>query len=203
MLRVGLTGGYATGKSFVAGELERLGCNLIYADKLGHDVLLPSGPGYAAAINEFGRGILGDDGLIDRRKLGQLVFARPDLLAKLNSIVHPGVYAMEAELIDRYTRQDPHAIVVTEAAILIETGRYKVFDRVIVTVCAPETQINRGMKRDRLTRQEVLDRIGRQMRLDEKRKYAHFLVDTDGPKAETLGQIETVFTQLKELAERT
>src|ERR1700750_2227259 len=107
MLHVGLTGGYATGKSFVASELDRLGCKLIYADKLGHDVLLPSGEGYAPALELFGKEILGQDGLIDRKKLGRIVFARPELLEQLTEIVHPAVHRLETSLENQYEREDP------------------------------------------------------------------------------------------------
>jgi dephospho-CoA kinase len=203
MLRVGLTGGYATGKSFVASELERLGCLLIYADELGHQVLLPSGEGYLPTLNEFGREILGEGELIDRKKLAQRVFSKPDLLNRLNQIVHPAVHRIENALIENYATNHAHAIVVTEAAILIETGRYKMFDRILLTVCSPETQIRRGMKRDGLSRQEVLDRMARQMPSDEKRSYAHYVVDTDASKAETAARVEHVYASLKDLAQHT
>ncbi|MFZ0590698.1 MAG: dephospho-CoA kinase [Bryobacteraceae bacterium] len=203
MLRVGLTGGYATGKSFVAAEFERLGCKLIYADKLGHEVLLPAGEGHAPAVALFGREILGQDGEIDRKKLGELVFARPDLLKKLTEIVHPAVYRLEAQLISAYRREDPRAIVVTEAAILIETDRYKTFDRLVVTICSEKTQIDRGMKRDHLTREEIAERLKQQMPAIEKPKYAHYVVNTDHPKAETAAHVKDIFEELKILAAKT
>jgi dephospho-CoA kinase len=203
MLRVGLTGGYATGKSFVASELERLGCLVIYADKLGHQVLLPSGEGFEPALKEFGPGILSPERLIDRKKLGQVVFSRPDLLKKLTEIVHPAVYRLETALLAEYAKTSPDAVVVTEAAILIETGRHKTFDRLIVTTCSPQVQISRGMKRDHLSREEVLDRIRRQMPLEEKLGYADYVVNTDGMKPETSVRVAAIYAELKELAKRT
>jgi dephospho-CoA kinase len=203
MLRVGLTGGYATGKSYVASELERLGAKVIYADVLGHDVLLPSGEAYAATLQLFGPSILGVDGLIDRKKLAQVVFGHPEQLKQLTDIVHPGVRRLEARLAAEYAARDPHAIVVTEAAILIETGRYKDFDRLIVTVCSLETQIRRGIKRDHLTRDEVLERIGRQIPSEQKQAYAQYVVNTDGPKSATIPQVQRIFSELSELASKT
>jgi dephospho-CoA kinase len=203
MLRVGLTGGYATGKSFVAAEFERLGCKLIYADKLGHEVLLPSGEGHAPAVALFGRQILGEDGDIDRKKLGEIVFTRPDLLMKLTEIVHPAVHRLESHLISSYSRENPHAIIVTEAAILIETGRYKTFDRLVVTVCSEKTQINRGMKRDHLTSEEIAGRLRQQMPAAEKPRYAHYVVNTDHPKAETVVRVQSIFEELRVLASKT
>ncbi|MFL6451726.1 MAG: dephospho-CoA kinase [Bryobacteraceae bacterium] len=200
MLRVGLTGGYASGKSFVAGELARLGCHLIYADELGHQVLKPGGEAYGPAVRIFGPAILSGDGTIDRKKLGQIVFSSPELLKRLSDLVHPAVFDLEAELMEGVKRKDPHAIVVIEAAILIETGRYKVFDRLILTACSEATQIARAIARDGLSPESVKERIERQLPLEEKKKYADYVVSTDGTKEETLRQVEAVFGDLKRLA---
>jgi dephospho-CoA kinase len=203
MLRVGLTGGYATGKSYVAGELERLGAKVIYADRLGHEVLLPSGEAYAPALQLFGPDILAADGLIDRRRLGQIVFGRAERLKQLSDIVHPGVRRLEAKLVAAYAERDPRAVIVTEAAILIETSRYKDFDRLIVTVCSAETQILRAIKRDHISRDEVMERVGRQMPSDQKQAYAHYVVNTDGPKAATAARVEAIYSELTRLASNT
>jgi dephospho-CoA kinase len=199
VIKVGLTGGYASGKSFVARELERLGCRLIYADKLGHAVLEPTGEAYSLSVEEFGRDILASDGTIDRKKLGALVFRSPELLEKLSSFVHPAVFRLEERLLGEFEREDPHAIAVIEAAILIETGRNKVFDRLILTACNEEVQIARGMHRDGLTREEVLARLSKQMPTEEKKRYADFVIDTDGPKEQTLERVRNVFAELKSL----
>ncbi len=203
MLRVGLTGGYSTGKSFVAGQLEQLGCKVIYADKLGHEVLLPSGEGYASVVDLFGPQILDANGMIDRKKLAQIVFADGELLRELNRIVHPSVYRLEALRVAEYQSENPRAIIVTEAAILIETGRYKTFPQVIVTICSQETQIARGMRRDQLSREEVLARIERQMPLEQKPQYAHYVINTDHSKMETAARAAEIFNELKEIATHT
>jgi dephospho-CoA kinase len=200
MLTVGLTGGYASDKSFVAAELARLGCFLIYADKLGHDVLMPGGEAFEPAIQMFGRGILSADGSIDRKKLGEIVFSSPELLKKLTDVIHPAVFRLEAHLLDSAKQEDPNGIAVIEAAILIETGRYKVFDRLILTACDEATQIARGMTRDGLTPEAVKARIDKQLPLAEKKKYADYVVSTDGTKEDTLRQVETVFRDLERLA---
>jgi len=200
MLRVGLTGGYATGKSFVASELEKRGCFLIYADRLGHEVMAPGGPAYAPILEKFGPGILGEDGAIDRKKLAAVVFGNEELLEQLNGIVHPAVFDREEALLAEQVARDPHAIVVMESAILIETGRYKTFDRLILTTCSESLQVSRGMKRDRLPRSEVLKRIGHQMPLDEKKKFADFVIDTTGSKAETAAHVAVVYQSLKNVA---
>ncbi len=201
MLKVGLTGGYATGKTLVASELERLGCHLIFADQLGHAVLQPGGAAYEPTLQLFGRDILAPDSTIDRKKLAAIVFNSPEQLASLNAIVHPAVFDLEEQMFADFERSDPAGIVVVEAAILIETGRYSHFDKLIVTTCKQETQIVRGMHRDGTTREAVLARLSKQLSLEEKNRFANFVIDTSGSKEETVRQVQNVFSALKQLAE--
>lgn len=200
MLRIGLTGGLASGKSFVGRALADLGCLLVKADELGHLVLEPDGEAFEAVVKEFGRGILGENGAIDRKRLAAEVFNRPDRLAALNAIVHPPVIRLEEKIIEEFASRKPDGIAVMEAAILIETGSYKRFDKLIVAVCTPEQQVQRASERDGLTREEALARIARQMPLAEKLKYADYVVDTSGAKEDTLRQVKEVWNQLRSLA---
>ena len=202
MLKVGLTGGYATGKSFVAHELERLGCHLIYADALGHQVLLPDGEAYAPVVAEFGAGILDEQGRIDRKRLGEIVFADATRLNLLSSFVHPAVFRLEEKLLMEIAAVDPRGIVVIEAAILIEAKRSEWFDKIILTACKEEVQIARGMKRDRLTREQVLARLANQMPLPEKRKYASYVIDTSSTKEQTIRQVGEIYRELARLTGR-
>jgi len=199
MLRVGLTGGLASGKSTVGRLLQDMGCLLIEDDKLGHQVMEPGGEAYMVIVADFGTDFVNPDGTLNRRRLGSIVFSNPERLAKLNALIHPPVHAREKALVDAYARDHPDGIAVTEAAILIETGSYKDYDRLIVAVCQPEQQIERSMARDQLTRQEVLDRLSRQMPLKEKAKYADFVIDTSGTKENTLQQTRAVYESLKKL----
>ncbi len=197
MIKVGLTGGYASGKSFVAAELERLGCHVVYADKLGHAVLQPGGEAYAPTVAAFGPDILHADGAIDRKRLASLVFRDPDLLAKLNGFVHPAVFRLEQLLIEQFAGVDPAAVIIIEAAILIETGRYRSFDALILTACSEEVQIARGMTRDQLTRDQVLARLKNQMPLEQKKAYADYVIDTGLPQAQTISRVREVFEDLE------
>jgi dephospho-CoA kinase len=199
MLRVGLTGGLASGKSLVGEALAALGCHLIEADQLGHQVLLPGGEAYEGVVREFGPGILEVDGTIDRHKLAAEVFGKPDRLAALNSLVHPPVIRREEELAAGFAAWDPGGIVVVAAAILIETGRYRCFQRVVLAVCRTEQQIQRAMHRDGLSREEALARLARQMPLEEKRKYADYIIDTSGTKEETLEQVRDTYYLLRSI----
>ena len=158
MLRVGLTGGLASGKSLVGATLAGLGCYLIQADELGHKVLLPGGEAYDAVVNEFGEVILDDEGMIDRRRLAALVFDQPERLQKLNSLVHPPVIRREQEIEQDIARRDPHAIAVVEAAILVETGSYKRFDKLIVAACTAQQQLERQRLRHPAARADRLRR---------------------------------------------
>lgn len=199
MLRVGLTGGLASGKSFVGRSLAELGCLLIQADELGRQVEEPGGEAYADILREFGRGILQEDGRIDRRKLAAIVFQDPERLQRLNALVHPHVQRRRLQIEQEFARSQPHGIAVTEAAILVETGSYRDYDRLIVATCRPDQQVERAMARDHLTREEVLDRMRRQMPLNEKISYADYTIDTSGAKENTLAQTRAVYESLRRL----
>jgi dephospho-CoA kinase len=199
MLRVGLTGGLATGKSFVGEALEKLGCHLIRADELGHQVLLPDGEAYEGVVREFGEGILETDGTISRHRLAAEVFNDLEGLERLSRLVHPPVIRREEKLAKEFFERDPGGIVVTEAAILIETGHYRQYERIVLAVCDREQQIERAMRRNGSSRQEVLARLERQMPLEEKRKFADYVIDTSGSQANTLEQVEQVYLALRSI----
>jgi dephospho-CoA kinase len=199
MLKVGLTGGLACGKTFVGEALVELGCHLIQADELGHQVLLPSGEAYADVVREFGQGILNEDGTIDRKRLAAEVFGKRERLEALNRLVHRHVFRRERELIGQFARSDPQGIVVVEAAILIETGTYKNYDRLILVECEEQQQIERSLKRDHTDRTEVLSRLSRQMPPAEKRKFAHYVIDTSGSKEQTLRRVREVYDALRRI----
>ncbi|HVX67055.1 MAG TPA: dephospho-CoA kinase, partial [Bryobacteraceae bacterium] len=198
MLRVGLTGGLASGKSFVGEELARLGCHVIQADQLGHEALEQGGEAYAAVLREFGPQVADAGGAIDRQRLAAEVFDRPERLERLNHLVHPAVIRREEELLREIEAGDPSAIAVVEAAILIESGSSGRFDKLIVVVCTREQQIERAVHRG-LTREEALARLERQMPLDQKRRYADFLIDTSGTKEETSRQVGEVYRELRSI----
>jgi dephospho-CoA kinase len=172
---------------------------LIQADALGHAVLRPDGEAYCDVVREFGGDILDDEGRIDRRRLAGLVFHDPEKLKKLNNIVHPAVFQREERMLEQIARDDPGAIVVVEAAILVETGSYRKFDRIIVVTCSEEQQIERAMKRDSLSREEVVARLSRQGTLEEKLRVADYVIDTSGSKEETLEQVRKVYCSLRSL----
>ena len=199
MLLIGLTGGLATGKSHVGHMLERMGAHLIQADQLGHQALAPDGEAYRSAVEMFGQGILDEDGQIHRKALASVVFNQPETLEELNAIVHPAVHRLQAAIVERIAAEDPAAIIIVEAAIHIETGGYKRYEKLILVVCSVEEQIRRAVKRDNATRDEVLARLARQMPLEDKRKFADYVIDTSDDDVHTWHQTVEVYNQIRKL----
>jgi dephospho-CoA kinase len=199
MLKVGLTGGIACGKSFVGEALASYGCFVIQADELGHQALAREGEAYAEVVREFGAQTLTADGAIDRPRLAALVFADAAKLARLNAIVHPAVIRRQEQLEAEFFAREPHGIAVVEAAILIETGRFRSFDRLILVFCAQDVQMERAMRRPHAVESDVRARIDRQMPIEEKRKYADFVIDTSGTKEDTLRQTLTIYEELRRI----
>ena len=200
MLSVGLTGGIATGKTAVVAMLRELGCRVLEADKIAHQMIEPDGPAYEAVVREFGPRILTPEGLVDRQKLGPIVFADPVRLARLNAIVHPPVLAEQSRQLAAIGQADPHAIAVVEAALLIEAGFDKKLEFIIVTWCTPEQQLERltapGTGRG-LSVQQARQRIAAQMPVEEKRRRADKVIDCSGTLEHTRAQVIALFAQLK------
>lgn len=198
ILKVGLTGGLATGKTHVAATLAALGCKVLSADELGHEVLLPGAEAYDDVVREFGAKILGSGGRIDRKLLAAEVFSDPERLKKLNSLAHPHVIHREEQWLARLAAGLSGGIAVIEAAILIETGSYKRFDRLILAVCPPEMQLQRHMERSGETEAQARARLARQMPLEAKRQYADYVIDTSGSREDTERQVREVFAKLQQ-----
>ena len=179
MLTIGLTGGIGSGKTTVTKILAELGAPILDADKVGHAIYAPGGPAYADMIAAFGNGILADDRTIDRTKLGPIVFADPAALKRLNSIVHPKMYARMREMIDAMRAAGEARPIVVEAAILIEANWLPLFNEVWLIVAAKERVIDR-VERDRgLARVQVEARIKAQLSDDERRKHAAIVITND------------------------
>lgn len=220
MLKVGLTGGIASGKSYVLGLLRELGCQVLDADAVAHRVMEPGEPAYAGIVDHFGPGILDGEGRIDRTRLGAIVFADPGERATLNAIVHPRVYDAQAIWLENVAAGNlngpgglngqggppgvpPVVIAVIDAALMIETGSYRRFDCVVVVHCRPELQLQRLMERNHISREAAEARIAAQMPTAEKLCYADFTIDTSEGFADTRRQVEDLYHQLILEAEKT
>lgn len=199
MLKVGLTGGIATGKSYVVSVLRELGCEVIDADAVAHQVMEPGQVAYQDIVAHFGREILASDQKIDRAKLGAIVFADVDQRQRLNAIVHPRVFEAQAQWMAGIADRHPDAIVIIEAALMIETGSYKRFDKLVVVYCEPELQLARLMERNQLPREQAQARIAAQLPSAEKLKYADYKIDTSLSFEDTRRQVQALYAQLRTL----
>ena len=196
MLKVGLTGSIAVGKSFVLSVLRELGCATFDADKIAHSTMEPGRPAYQDIVREFGGEVVGEDGSIDRARLGAIVFADEARRKRLNQIVHPRVIEEQDRLLREVEASTPDGIAVIDAALIIESGGYKRFDKLIVAFCDLETQIDRLMRRNGISREDAERRIAAQMSSDEKRGYADYEIDTSGTLDQTRLRVTEVFNQL-------
>ncbi|MFN2511268.1 MAG: dephospho-CoA kinase [Pyrinomonadaceae bacterium] len=178
MMKAGLTGSIGVGKSFVAGVLAELGCHVLDADQAARDAVAPGSAGLSAVVVTFGEGLLQKDGTLDRQQLGSLIFADESKRQLLNSILHPYIIALQDEQLREWETLNPEGIAVVDAALMIESGGYKRFDKLIVVHCRPEVQIRRLMDRDNLTREQAQQRIDAQMPQEAKQKFADYLIDT-------------------------
>src|ERR1700754_1744471 len=197
MLRVGLTGSIGVGKSFVASVFVELGCHVLDADQTAREVVMPGTPGLKALTEAFGEEILSIDGTLDRKRLGALIFADQSERQRLNHILHPFIIARQDEIMNEWEAEDPNGIGIVDAALMIESGGYKRFDKLIVVHCRPEVQLERLMLRDKLSSEEAQRRIDAQMSQEEKKSFADYLIDTSDGFEPTREQTIRVYEELR------
>ncbi|MBI3611080.1 MAG: dephospho-CoA kinase [Nitrospirae bacterium] len=196
MLLVGLTGGIGSGKSQVAQIFKALGAYLIDADELAHEAVQPERPVLKRIVEAFGTEVLNSDGTLDRAKLARLVFADPEKRELLNSIVHPYVFREEERRRKEIAQKDPGAIILFDAALLIETGSDQLMDKVILVTIDRRKQIGRIMKRDGLLREEAVRRIESQMPQAKKKSKADYLIDGGQPLKTIEDQARRIYEEL-------
>jgi dephospho-CoA kinase len=202
MLIIGLTGGIASGKSLVAKIFNDAGAHLIDADRIVRELLEPGLPAWKEVSEHFGSAVLMQDTCIDRRKLGDIVFSDPEMRAWLNQCLHPRVFEAYTVQVKRLSERAPDAIIVFDAALLIETGFHKKMDKIVLVYANPDQQLARLIKRDGFSREQALARIKSQMPLDDKRGYADYIIENTGTREETALRARAVFQRLKEEAEK-
>lgn len=197
MLKIGLTGSIAVGKTFVCDIFRELGCYILDADKVARDVVKPGTSGMKRIVEEFGEEILKTGNELDRAKMGAIVFADEEKRKLLNSIVHPLVFAAQNKWLAEREREDPAGVAIVDAALMIESGGYRRFDKLIVVWCEPEIQLQRLIKRDGLDETAAKRRIEAQMPQADKKKFADFLIDTSKSYDDTRSQVLVVFEHLR------
>ncbi|HRH42822.1 MAG TPA: dephospho-CoA kinase [Pyrinomonadaceae bacterium] len=197
MLKVGLTGSIAVGKSYVCEVLRELGAFVLDADQTARKVVEPNTVGWQKIVDNFGKEALQSDNTLDRVKLSSIIFSDESKRQLMNSIVHPLVFEAQNDWLVEREVENPNAIAVIDAALMIESGGYKRFEKLVVVWCKPEIQLERLMLRNNLSRDEALKRINAQMPQEEKKRFADYLIDTsDGFDATKLQTIE-IYRQLQ------
>lgn len=194
MRRIGLTGGIATGKSYVRAQFEKLGVPTSDADSLARDVVAPGTAGLAEVVRRFGADVLEPTGGLDRKRLASIVFDDPAARKDLEAIIHPRVKAATDRWFAAF--DGSHALAIADIPLLYETGRDADFDEVIVVACDPETQVRRTIDRDGLSEKEARARLAAQLPIEEKIRRADYVIRTDGSFADTDQQIEAVHERL-------
>lgn len=190
---LGLTGNIAGGKSTAAKMFERLGCYTIDTDILSRRVMAKEGLAYPSVVDAFGVDVLDKEGNIDRAVLRKVVFNDDAARKKLEEIVHPAILKTESRLVGEIKGKDDKAIILTQAALCVETGAYTRFDGLIVVYCEPEEQLKRLMLRDNISKEDAEKIIRTQMPIDEKVKYADFIVNNSGTPEETEKDVKRVY----------
>ena len=193
-MRIGVTGGIATGKNLVTNYFKELGCYIIDADEIYHELIYPGKPLWKKLVEEFGSTILHSQNMIDRKRLGDIVFNNKEALKKLNSITHNEIIKKIEERAKLH--ENDYKIIVINAALLIEAGAKKIVDKVIVVWTDEQTQLERLMKRDNISKNEAEKRIKSQMSLKEKLKYADYVINNNGSKEQTKKQVIDLYKEL-------
>ena len=199
-LKVGLTGGIASGKSTVSEAFARLGAKVLDADEVAREVVLPGKPAWTKLRHTFGSEFFHPDGRLNRSKLRRLVFADPEQRSRLNAIVHPEVMREIDFRFEQLTSSAEHAVVLVDIPLLIEVGVAHRFDKVVVVYANESVQVMRLMQRDGLSREEARQALSVQIDLREKARKADFVIDNSGTPGETQAQVEKVWQELLELA---
>ena len=201
VLKVGLTGGIAAGKSVVGEMFAALGAHVIQADEISHQLMQPGQAVYREVVAHFGAEILNPDGSVNRPRLAELAFSgKPSRVQELNQIVHPAVIRREEEWVEQVSQRDPQAVAIVEAALILEAGMAKGLDRLVVVTCRPEQRIERWARRlnvdEETARREVTRRMAAQLPDEEKIKAADYVVDNSGPLDETRRQVKEIYAEL-------
>jgi len=200
MLQVGLTGGIATGKSTVSRLFVECGAHLVDADVLAREVVAPGKPALQEIVKAFGKDALRPDGSLDRERLGHAVFGDAKQLARLNAIVHPHVAVEQERRCQKIAAQAPHAVIIYDAALLIEAKAHTRMDRIIVVTADEQTQLDRLKARNHLSAAEARKRIAAQMPLPEKVKVADYVIDGTLPLEQLRKEVQRLYDELKHQA---
>ena len=197
MLIVGLTGGIASGKSTIADMFKREGAYIIDIDMISRDVVKPGKPAWQDVIHIFGKEVLNEDQTLNRKKVGDIVFSDAEKRKKLEEIIHPKITAETLMKINEIAKKDNQAIVIIDIPLLIETDKQDTVNKVVLVYTSPQGQIERLVKRDGLSLEDAHKRLTSQMPIENKKKYAHYIINNEEPLKEVQKRVKEIFRELK------
>jgi len=197
MLIVGLTGGIASGKSTMADMFKKEGAYIIDIDMISRDVVKPGKPAWQDVIHIFGKEVLNEDQTLNRKKVGDIVFSDAEKRKKLEEIIHPKITAESLMKINKIAKKDNQAIVIIDIPLLIETGKQDTVDKVVLVFTSPQGQIERLVKRDGLSLEDAHRRLAAQMPIENKKKYAQYIINNEEPLDKIQKKVKEIFRELK------
>jgi len=197
MLIVGLTGGIASGKSTIADMFKREGAYIIDIDMISRDVVKPGKPAWQDVVHIFGKEVLNEDQTLNRKKVGDIVFSDAEKRKKLEEIIHPKITAETLMKINEIAKKDNQAIVIIDIPLLIETDKQDTVNKVVLVYTSPQGQIERLVKRDGLSLEDAHKRLASQMPIENKKKYAHYIINNEEPLKEIQKRVKEIFRELK------
>ncbi|HJX31012.1 MAG TPA: dephospho-CoA kinase [Thermodesulfobacteriota bacterium] len=197
MLIVGLTGGIASGKSTIAGMFKKEGAYIIDIDMISRDVVKPGKPAWQDVVHVFGKEVLNEDQTLNRKKVGDIVFSDAEKRKKLEAIIHPKINAEKLMKINEIAKKDNQAIIIIDVPLLIETDKQDTVDKVVLVYTSPQGQVERLVKRDGLSLEEAHKRLASQMPIENKKKYAHYIINNEELLEEIRKRVKEIFRELK------
>jgi len=197
MLIVGLTGGIASGKSTIAAMFKREGAYIIDIDMISRDVVKPGKPAWLDVVHIFGKEVCNEDKTLNRKRVGDIVFSDAKKRKKLEEIIHPKITAEKLRQIGEIEAKDKGAIVIVDIPLLIETNKQDTVDKVVLVYTSPQVQIERLVKRDGLSLEDAYKRLGSQMPIENKKKYAHYIINNEEQRGEIQKRVKKTFRELK------
>ncbi len=196
MLIVGLTGGIASGKTTIARMLKKMGARVIDADVISREVVAPHTHCWKRIVKQFGEAILSKDRTIDRKKLASQIFSDPEKRLILNRILHPCIKKRIKEMIAHIGKAEPDALIIIDAALLVETGMYRDYDKLVVVAADEDVQVARLVRRNRLSLKEARSRLRAQFPLESKKKVADYVINNQDSLEHTRSQTRALVQQL-------
>jgi len=199
MLIVGLTGGIASGKSTISDMFKKEGAYIIDIDGISREVVKPGKPAWNEVVNAFGKEVLNEDQTLNRKNLAEIVFSDEEKRKELEDIIHPKINKERLKQIGKIKKKNTRAIIMVDIPLLIETNKQNTVDKVVLVYVSPQSQIARLMKRDGLSLEDAHKRLDAQMPIKNKKKYAYYIINNEGPLEKVQKKVKEIFQNLRKM----